>query len=150
MKFKIDHNLREIANELRTRPADIMLPLVSKELCRRFIDAGMIEDTPDNYGESVLIATGPHYVKDICELLAEYLYNEKTRPINADVFDAFCRLTVIGDGDCPKCGGELKFDETIGHELKDGDYYTPNSYVIDYYVYHCPICGETIKSKNEL
>lgn len=150
MKFKIDHNLREIANELRTRPADIMLPLVSKELCRRFIDAGMIEDTPDNYGESVLIATGPHYVKDICELLAEYLYNEKTRPINADVFDAFCSLTVIGDGDCPKCGGELKFDETIGHELKDGDYYTPNSYVIDYYVYHCPICGEIIKSKNEL
>lgn len=150
MKFKIDHNLREIANELRTRPADIMLPLVSKELCRRFINAGMIEDTPDNYGESVLIATGPHYVKDICELLAEYLYNEKTHPINADVFDAFCRLTVIGDGDCPKCGGELKFDETIGHELKDGDYYTPNSYVIDYYVYHCPICGEIIKSKNEL
>lgn len=150
MKFKIDHNLREIANELRTRPADIMLPLVSKELCRRFIDAGMIEDTPDNYGESVLIATGPNYVKDICELLAEYLYNEKTHPINADVFDAFCRLTVIGDGDCPKCGGELKFDGTIGHELKDGDYYTPNSWVVDLYLYHCPNCGEIIKSKNEL
>ena len=150
MKFKIDHNLREIANELRTHPADIMLPLVSKELCRRFIDAGMIEDTPDNYGESVLIATGPNYVKDICQLLAEYLYNEKTHPINADVFDAFCRLTIIGDGDCPNCGGELKLKDTIGHELNDGDYFTPPSYVVDYYEYECPICGETIKSKNEL
>lgn len=147
MKFKIDENLQRIASEI-IGPVD--LNMVAENLCKRFIDAGMIDDTPDNYGESVVIATGPHYIKDICELLAEYLYNDKDHPITADVFDAFCCLTIMGDGDCPICGGELKFDETIGHELKDGDHYTPNSYVIDYYVYYCPICGEIIKSKNEL
>ncbi len=51
---------------------------------------------------------------------------------------------------CPHCGGELKFVETEGHELKDGDYYTPNSYVIDNYVYRCAECGEIIKSEKEL
>lgn len=145
MKFKIDKNLQRIASEIIGPYWD--LNMVAKNLCQRFIDAGMIEDTPDNWGESVLIAMGPQYVKDVCDLLARFL---KVSRIHTDTFDAFCRLIVMGDGDCPKCGGELKFDETIGHELKDGDYYTTNSYVIDYYVYHCPICGEIIKSKNEL
>lgn len=51
---------------------------------------------------------------------------------------------------CPECGGELRFVETDGHELKDGDYWTPNSYVIDYYIYECRECGKTIKSEKEL
>ena len=55
-----------------------------------------------------------------------------------------------GDGDCPHCGGELEFVETEGHELKDGDYYTPNSYIVDNYVYRCVECGEIIKTPNEL
>lgn len=51
---------------------------------------------------------------------------------------------------CPDCGGELKELDPIGHELKDGDYFTPNSYIIDYYVYECRECGKTIKSEKEL
>ena len=43
-----------------------------------------------------------------------------------------------------------KFIETEGHELKDGDYYTPNSYIVDNGVYRCVECGETIKIPNEL
>ena len=54
------------------------------------------------------------------------------------------------DGKCPECGGELRFVETEGHELRDGDYYTPNSYIIDNYVYQCRECGEIIKSKKEI
>ena len=114
------------------------------------VDAGMIEDPTENWGESVLIATGPQYVSDVCAVLAEYLYNDETHSIPADVFDAFCALIVWGDGDCPHCGGELEFVETEGHELKDGDYNTPNSYVVDNYVYRCVECGEIIKTPNEL
>lgn len=68
---------------------------VAVELCARFIDAGMIEDTPDNWGESVLEATGPQYVSDVCAVLAEYLYGDESHSVTADVFDAFCALTVI-------------------------------------------------------
>ena len=145
MRFKIDENLKRVAAEKAARPET-----VSVELCAALVDAGMIEDPNDNWGESVLIATGPQYVSDVCAVLAEYLYNDETRSIPADVFDAFCALIVWGDGDCPHCGGELEFVETEGHELKDGDYYTPNSYVIDNYVYQCRECGETIKSEKEL
>ena len=54
------------------------------------------------------------------------------------------------DVKCPVCGGELDFVETEGHELNDGDYYTPNSYIIDYFVYRCRECGEIVKTENEL
>ena len=149
MRFKIDENLKIVVRHWDHYQYAPMAEF-SKGLCAALIDAGMIEDTPDNWGKSVLRATGPQYVSDVCAVLAEYLFSDETHSIPADVFDAFCALTVMGDGDCPHCGGELRFVETEGHELNDGDYYTPNSYVIDNYVYQCRECGETIKSKKEL
>lgn len=144
MRFKIDKNLNVVAAGM---VAPVELETVAVELCARFIDAGMIDDTPDNWGESVLIATGPQYVSDVCAVLAEYLYDDETRSIPADVFDAFCALIVWGDGDCPHCGGELIYDGDEGHELKDGDYFTPNTWIKDFEVYICRQCGETIKIK---
>lgn len=144
MRFKIDKYLEQVA---AAKVAPVDTETVAVDLCKYMINAGIIEDTPEHWGESVLIATGPQYVKDICDLLAGYLGVDR---IHTDVFDAFCRLTVVGDGDCPKCGGELKFIEKEGHELNDGDYFTPNSYVIDNYVYRCVECGEIIKTPNEL
>lgn len=145
MKFKIDDNLKRIAAEMSADPA-----MVADKLCQHFIAAGMFADDEGNYGCPVLEAAGPQYVKDICALLAAFLYDDASRPIKSDIFDAFCNLTVLGEGDCPECGGSLKFVETEGHELKDGDYYTPNSYIIDKYVYKCRVCGEIIKSEEEL
>lgn len=108
MRFKIDKNLFRVAAAKAARPETVAV-----ELCRYFINAGIIEDTPDHWGESVLIASGPQYVKDVCDLLAGYL---GVSCIKSDVFDAFCALIVIGDGDCPLCGGNLIYDETEGHE----------------------------------
>ena len=146
MKFKIDENLRRIASVWGLANED-ELKEFSGNMCRYFINAGIIEDTPDNWGESVLIASGPQYVKDVCDLLARFL---KVSRIHTDVFDAFCRLIVMGDGDCPKCGGELYQKDRMEHELNDGDHYTPASFAVDCYVYECRNCGETIKTKNEL
>ncbi len=147
MKFKIDENLKMVA---AAKVAPVDLETVAVELCARFIDAGMIDSDPDNITRTVMEATGPRYVKDVCAVLAEYLYGDDEHSISADVFDAFCKLVIIGDGGCPDCGGELEYMETEGHELKDGDYLTPNSYVIDNYVYRCRECGEIIKSEKEL
>jgi len=146
MRFKRNKELFEFVKLIDgTTKKDI-----GRGLCAHLVKTGIIEDTPENYGVSVLIATGPRYVKDVCAALAEYLYDDETRTIPADVFDAFCRLIVMGNGDCPVCGGNLLYDETEGHELKDGDYYTPNSWVPDLYVYHCANCGEIYKTPNEL
>lgn len=145
MQFKIDENLRIVADAKGEHQHSI----VARELCARCIDAGYIEMVPANFNNTVLLATGPQYVSDVCAVLADYLYNDEFHSIPADVFDAFCKLVIVSDG-CPKCGGELRFVETEGHELNDGDYYTPNSYVIDNYVYQCQECGEIIKSEKEL
>lgn len=145
MRFKNDKNLKQVAAAKMADPETVAV-----ELFAALVDAGMIEDPTENWGESVLIATGPQYVSDVCAVLAEYLYNDESHSIPADVFDAFCALIVWGDSNCPHCGGELEFVETEGHELNDGDYFTPNSYVIDNYVYRCVECGEIIKTPNEL
>ena len=149
MRFKIDSNFMRV---VRANPAMYETRPVSElaaELCQTFIDSRMIEDTPDNYGVTVIQATGDKLVSDVCAGLSAFLFGE-CRAIHCDVFDAFCRLVILGDGDCPECGGKLKFIETEGHELKDGDYYTPNSYVVDKYVYQCRECGATIKTEKEL
>lgn len=59
-------------------------------------------------------------------------------------------MKIIDSCICPECGGELECWKEVGHELKDGDYYTPNSYVIDYFIYRCADCGEIFKSEKEL
>ena len=120
---------------------------VAVELCARFVDAGFIEDTNDNYGVEILTAMGPRYFKDIFGILAGYL---GVSCIPFPIWISFCGLVVMGNGDCPVCGGHLLYDFSNGHELKDGDYFTPNSWVVDEYVYHCANCGETYKSKIEL
>lgn len=59
-------------------------------------------------------------------------------------------MATIEDMICPVCGGELRYKDMEGHELKDGDYWTPNSWVVDKYVYECRECGEIIKTSKEL
>lgn len=142
MRFKINDQLRIIAAAKGETPE-----AASLSLCQFMIDKGWILDEEDHYGRPVLECFYPRYISDICLLLAKYL-GVTTCPL--DVFDAFKGLVLWGEGDCPYCGGELRFVRTEGHELQDGDRWTPNSYVIDNYVYECPVCGEIIKSKKEL
>jgi hypothetical protein len=145
MRFKIDENLKRVAAAKAARPET-----VSVELLAWLVEKGMIEEPTDYWGDTVLIATGPQYVSDICAVLAEYLYNYALHSIAPDVFDAFCSLVIFGDGDCPYCGGRLEHIKTEGRELNDGDYFTPNSYVVDGYIYRCVECGKIIETTNEL
>lgn len=149
MRFKIDKNLLRVGQEFTDYPNINPLEF-SRGLCAALIKAGMIEDTNEHWGEPVISATGQCYIKDVCAVFAGYLYEDESHSIHSDIFDAFCKLVIIGDGGCPDCGGELEYVETEGHELKDGDYLTPNSYVVDNYIYRCRECGKIIKSEKEL
>ena len=149
MRLKIDLNLMRV---VRANPAMYeMRPIadIAKNMCNRFVDVGFIDDSPENYGMTFKYAAGAESVASICYELSIFLFG-KPREISCDVFDALCNVIILGDGDCPECGGELEFVETEGHKLNDGDYYTPDSYVVDKYVYECRNCGATIKSEIEL
>lgn len=145
MKFKIDKNLQRLADEMFADPV-----VVADKLCKYFIAAGMFADDWSNYGSTVREVVGKQHVKDFCPLLAGYIYGDASRIISSELYDAFCNLTIMGEDDCPYCGGELRFVEIDGHELNDGDYYVPNSYIVDNYIYKCCVCGEIIKSEKEL
>lgn len=51
---------------------------------------------------------------------------------------------------CPDCGEILDFIETEGHDESSGLWDVPPAYIIDAWVYRCPICGRYFKSDNEL
>lgn len=121
--------------------------IVAKELCAKMIDAGMWMDNPYNYGVTIMDATETKPVIRLLDVLFAYL---GVNHISSDVNDAFCAITIMGDGDCPECGGDLEYIETEGHELNDGDRWTPNSWIIDNYIYRCRECGETVKYEKEL
>lgn len=57
---------------------------------------------------------------------------------------------IIQSGHCPCCGGELILFDTIGHRIPSHDYDLPDYYEIDYYIFNCQDCGETIKTENEI
>ena len=149
MKFKIDGNFLQVcpvpANP-RIKRFDV-ITRHSERLCERFIEAGIIADNEDNYGLTFIEVAGNALMFDILDVLTKYLRVDSIRP---ETWDALCACTLIGNADCPGCGAELKYVETQGHELNDGNYWVPNSYVIDNYIYECPVCGLTIKTPNEL
>ena len=139
MKFKIDKNLNVVA---AAKVAPVDPETVAVELCARFIDSGMIEDLTDNFGVTVIQLTGDKLVSDVCAGLSTFLFGE-CRAIHCDVFDAFCHLVILGDGDCPDCGGTMELIEERGHEKSNG-YYIPPDFIVEEQEYRCPVCGKTI------
>ena len=76
----------------------------------------------------------------------EYFYKGDIKATNCATGEELF-IEVKNDGVIAKTQNILCEEENY---MKDGDYYTPNSYKIDYYIYHCAVCGETIKSEKEL
>ena len=146
MRFKIDKDLERVYSANKSH-CYTSIESFSKHLCCRLLDAGLIEDIPENYGNTLSDATSDQLVANVCAVLCECLNVDS---IDSDIFAHFCSLILMGDKECPDCGGELLWIEAIGHELKDGTYDVPNSWVRDYIIYRCPICGKIIHSTIEL
>ena len=138
MRFKIDDNLLVVA---RGKATPVDLETFAKELCGRLVEAGMIEATEENYGVSLIEATGPIYVADVCKVLCRYLERET---ISAGIWKAFCGLTVLGDGACPKCGGELVSRYKDLREVTSWRNEFPPQYEEVSEIFRCKTCGEEI------
>ena len=147
MRFKIDNNFTSICRLHPEFPEIKPASAIAEELAAAYLDAGIIKDEYIIYGSTFIDAAGHNQMFAILDVLTKYFGIEGIRP---ETWDALCACILMGDGDCPECGGELRFLETEGHKLNDGDRWTPDSYEIDNYVYRCAVCGETIKSENEL
>lgn len=141
MKFKIDKNFKTVCR-LGDKPAAV----VAEELCKAFVNAGVLTDNEENFGRWFISVAGDASMLAILNTLTGYFGVENIRP---ETWDALCKCYVLGPGNCPLCGGNLEFLEEQGHEV-GGTYYIPPDYVTDYYVYECALCGAIVKSKTEI
>lgn len=137
MQFKNDKYLDVLCSASRKSAA-----FVGKSLCAAFINAGMLEDTEFVYGANVLLAMGPQYMSDVKRIICETL---GLSTLTDDVFKAFCRLKVIGDGNCPNCGGRLELKDVQGHTVYSWRNEFPPEFETESEIYRCDVCGEEIR-----
>lgn len=133
MKFKLTASLDNLANE-----AGLSIAEFSDTVISQLIKSEAIEETPDCWGLTVRDAIdGDTQVKT----LSDILYSTGISIVTNRHFDALLGLVIIGEYDCPKCGGEMevidgKYKRTFG----DG-YMTPYEYEPEWEDKRCTNCG---------
>lgn len=117
----------------------------SRALLQAVVATGHIHNVERYGGLQLIESTNPddYPVNEFARVLRDFFHADATLEQAVALFG----LTVWGEGDCPECGGRMECVETVGHGTGDGDYYTPEGFEVEYYVYRCPVCGETIKIK---
>ena len=146
MHFKIDKNLQLIADEVNATPE-----YISVSLCNYLIGAAILDDDWRSYGKPFNQVTGSILVENIARAFSMFLYDVDSA-IPAKVFSALCELKIMGDGNCPDCGGDLELTDTEHVEYRCGDGYTTPLYETEItgYIYLCDCCGRKYKFDEEL
>lgn len=142
MKFRIDDNLRLIAEAKGEAPEK-----TATELCKACVDAGVIMDYEGNYGYDLQTVSEEEPVQLVGSVLCEYMGFEQ---IPSRLFDAYCALIVMGEGDCPVCGGELDYVGCEGWRETSSGHDTPPDGEADFYIYKCRNCGEKTYTEKSL
>lgn len=140
MKIKIDDNLAIVANRAGT-----VIWEMSRIMADALLDAGLIEDTEYYYGCNLLQECGTSLAVEIdnpvAKTVCDIMHAIGIELIDDTVYKAFASCIIMGEGDCPKCGGEMELRECEGHEISSGDRDTPPDYEIDYEKWCCEECG---------
>ena len=137
MILKQDENLAVIANRAQKDVAE-----VAHILTQGLINAGLIKDDEEYYGLTIKeCVDGDTPVKTIVDIIQQ---TGITIVVDTD-YDAICKCVVMGDGDCPECGGEMELWDCEGHEISSGDRDVPPEYVHDWEQWRCPVCGHTFE-----
>lgn len=147
MKLKIDTYLLQVARLHPDFPEILPAEEFGRKLYERMEEAGLIDDPDEAMGNTISYITGHKLVADVARVLCDFLPKVS---ISSDVFDAFRKITIMGDGDCPDCGGWLDEPEEVGEWVRDSDPDIAPVFRTEYYVYTCPVCGKQIKTNKKL
>lgn len=130
MKIKSDENLIYLSNLAGKQPEEI-----SSAIIKWLFSQGVIEDDTDCCNcalDECIPGTMP-----VCQIV-DFL---DSLSISGEGFNSFLKCTIMGDGDCPECGGEMEIVDTVGYEIPSSDYDLPPDYIAEYDILRCPICG---------
>lgn len=137
MILKQNEDLAVIANRAQKDIAD-----VAYILTQGLLNVGLIKDDDEYYGVALKdCIDGDTPVATIVDIIKQ----TGMATVNDNAYQAFCECIVMGDGDCPECGGEMEFWESGGHEISSGDRDVPPEYTTDWEHWRCPICGHIIE-----
>lgn len=133
MKFKLTVSLDNLANESGLSISEFTQIVISQ-----LIKSEAIEDIPDLWGSTVRDAIdGDTQVKTLVDIL----YNTGIPIVTNRHFDALLELVIIGEHDCPKCGGEMEvIDGKYKRAFGDG-YLTPFEFEPEWEDRKCTNCG---------
>lgn len=140
MKIRNDENLQRLAEVAGVAPETMSKRIASNLLKYE----GTIDDSINWQCEISDFVSEDTTICEIDNMLKKCGIKRGT----VRILTAFFRCVIIGDGNCPVCGGDLDVEE-IGHYLNDGDSYTERTWVVDEYVHVCHECGFIKKSKYE-
>lgn len=136
MRIKIDENLAIVAARANREPAEVANILINE-----MMNAGLVKGENEDCGLSV-----KEYVDGGTPLgtIVDIIKKTGIERVNDTTYDAFLECIVMGDGDCPECGGEMFLTDSVGHEVSNG-YDTAPSWVVDWELFACCVCGHEIK-----
>ena len=136
MKIKHDSALYEFSKllELSTSEAE---EKVLKRLER------IVENDPENYGKKIC------EIYDFCDLkVVDVVSAINVENLTTAIFEAYCNLTIFGDGDCPCCGAKME-EVAMDYDLIESNGITPNEHTNVFVTKECPVCGEIITERYE-
>lgn len=111
MKIKNDIQLLTLSAEV-----GISKSFLSSKIIRKCLDKGLIESESDFFGMSMSKVSIDSEM-EIIDLYFEIVGFGYEFTIVG--LQAFAKLTIIGDGDCPECGGKLEVFEYENHYSGD-------------------------------
>lgn len=133
MKIKKDEHLQVLA-EASGQPANKVTTKIIAEL----ISNGIIEDDSENWGYPI----GECYVTDVTvKKMVGVLHAVGITSVHNVHMEALLGCILIGDGDCPECGGEMEPTDGEYHRVGGDGYNTPLEYAPTWEEKTCRHCG---------
>lgn len=133
MKLKINDKLAYIA-----KCANKPIGELSHSIAHALLDNGLVRNDEENFGHRVFECIeddAPVYT--VVKVLMDATGLNK---ITCDVFDSFCKCMLLGDGECPECGGEMEcvngnYKRIEGTQGSEPEYMPINE------DFACAVCG---------
>lgn len=139
MKVKDSKELNELAT-LSGKPAKQVSDIIVSELLNKKI----IEEMPDNWGCPISAC----YERDVTVVeMVDVIRAIGISPVRSVHLDALLECVLIGDDDCPECGGEMEVTDGEYRRTGGDGYLTPPEYSPIWEEKTCRNCG--YKESNE-
>lgn len=133
MKVNKDNNLMLLASASGLSPEK-----ASENITSELINRGIVEDIPENWGESVFECCN----RDIAvDEVVDVVRSIGINPISCEHLQSLFACTLIGDGDCPVCGGCMEVTDGEYKQVAGFDYDSEPEYEPVWEEKTCKHCG---------